>query len=235
MTTTNRVAEIGALVGEPARAAMLAALTDGRALTASELSYAARITPQTASSHLARLVGAGLLAVEKQGRHRYHRLASAAVAHMLEGIMQIASEGEGLRRPRTGPRDEAMRLARSCYDHLAGRLAVAIAEAMVERHVIEFEDDGGLVTESGQRFLDGIGIALPAPAAGGRRSARPLCRPCLDWSERRAHVAGQLGAALCRHSLDQAWFRRLPETRALAVTPKGRLALHKHFGIALDS
>ncbi len=234
MTTTNRVAEIGALVGEPARAAMLAALTDGRALTASELSYAARITPQTASSHLARLVGAGLLAVEKQGRHRYHRLASAAVAHMLEGIMQIASQGEGLRRPLTGPRDEAMRLARSCYDHLAGRLAVAITEAMVERHVIEFEEDGGLITESGQRFLDDIGIALSASSAG-RRSARPLCRPCLDWSERRAHVAGQLGAALRRHSLDQSWFRRLPDTRALAITPKGRLALHKHFGIRLDS
>ena len=235
MTTTNQIAEIGALVGEPARAAMLAALMDGRALTASELACLARITPQTASSHLARLTSAGLLAVERQGRHRYHRLATPAVARMLEGIMQIAAVE--LPKPRhaiaTGPRDAAMRLARTCYDHLAGRLGVAIAQALVERRAVDFEDDGGQLTRQGERFLAGLGILLPA--SGVRRPARPLCRPCLDWSERRVHVAGRVGAAICSHSFEEDWVRRLAGTRALVITPRGRQALRKHFGVALDA
>lgn len=237
MTTTNQIAEVGALVGEPARAAMLAALMDGRALTATELACLARITPQTASSHLARLTSAGLLAVAQQGRHRYHRLATPAVARMLEGIMQIAASE--LPKPphplTTGPRDAAMRLARSCYDHLAGRLGVAIAEALVERRAIEFEEDGGQLTRRGERFLETLGILLPETGAGSGRSSRPLCRPCLDWSERRVHVAGRVGAAICSHSLEEGWVRRLPGTRALAVTPKGRQALRRHFGVALDA
>jgi len=236
MTTTNQLAEIGALVGEPARAAMLGALMDGRALTAAELAHLSRITPQTASSHLARLTSAGLLAVEKQGRHRYHRLATPAVARMLESIMQIAAVE--LPKPSraivVGPRDAAMRLARSCYDHLAGRLAVAIAESLVDRQAIEFEDDGGQLTRRGERFLADLGIAIGEPRAGTRRQTRPLCRPCLDWSERRVHVAGRVGAAICSHSLSEGWVRRLAGTRALAVTPKGRQAFGKHFGVALE-
>ena len=237
MTTTNQIAEIGALVGEPARAAMLAALMDGRALTATELACLSRITPQTASSHLARLTSAGLLAVAKQGRHRYHRLASPAVARMLEGIMQIAaSQLPKLRRAiAVVPRDQAVRLARTCYDHLAGRLGVAIAEALVERRAIEFEDDGGQLTHRGERFLETLGIVLPEPGAGARRSTRPVCRPCLDWSERRVHVAGRVGAAICSHCLDEDWVRRLKGTRALAITPRGRQQLRKHFGVALDA
>jgi len=237
MTTTNQIAEIGALVGEPARAAMLAALMDGRALTAAELAHLSRITPQTASTHLARLTSAGLLAVAKQGRHRYHRLATPAVARMLEGIMQIAAVElpRPLRPMAVGPRDAAMRLARTCYDHLAGRLGVAIAEALVGRHAIEFEDDGGQLTRQGERFLAGLGIAIAEPGAGARRQGRPLCRPCLDWSERRVHVAGRVGAAICSHSLAEVWVCRLAGTRALAVTPKGRQELGKHFGVALDA
>jgi len=236
MTTPNQIAEIGALVGEPARAAMLAALMDGRALTATELALLSRITPQTASSHLARLTSAGLLAMAKQGRHRYHRLATPAVARMLEGIMQIAAVE--LPKPghaiAIGPRDAAMRLARTCYDHLAGRLGVAIAQALVDRGAIELEEDGGQLTRRGERLLAALGIVLPGTGAGARRPARPLCRPCLDWSERRVHVAGRLGAAICSHSLAEGWVRRLPGTRALAVTPGGRQALRRHFGVALD-
>src|SRR5215468_1375855 len=195
MVTANKIAGIAAAIGEPARAAMLTALMDGRALTAAELAGVAGITPQTASGHLSRLIGAELLKVEKQGRHRYHRLASPVVASMLEGLMQhtIGAGSERL-APHTGPRNEAMRRARTCYDHLAGRLGVAIADALVARGCIEIDDEGGVITEAGAAFFHRTGIVLPD--AGGR-TRRWLCRPCLDWSERRPHLAGRLGAAIC--------------------------------------
>lgn len=226
----NRMAEIGALLGEPARAAMLDVLMDGRALTAGELAAAAGITPQTASGHLARLTTAGLLAVERQGRHRYHRLAGAEVAQLLEGLMELAAAGDGRRprAPQVGPRGAAMRVARTCYDHLAGRLGVAIADGLVARGAVELDDGVGRITEQGLALLRGYGIE---PAAGDGRTARPLCRPCLDWSERRPHLAGRLGATICRHALEQDWVRRLPDTRALQVTPKGRAALRAVFGV----
>ncbi len=198
MVSTNEIAEIAALVGDPARASMLNALLDGRALTARELAGVAGITPQTASGHLARMTTAQLLVVEKQGRHRYHRLATPAVAQMLEGITQVVAAGTGARRNLVvGPRDAAMRQARVCYDHFAGRLGVVITESLLARGVIEFGDGSGLVTEHGLATLDSLGIAVLGGAAARKRSARPLCRPCLDWSERRRHVAGALGAAIC--------------------------------------
>jgi DNA-binding transcriptional ArsR family regulator len=233
MVSTNRMAEVAAVVGEPARAAMLTVLMDGRAWTASELAGVAGVTPQTASAHLARLVAAGLIAVERQGRHRYHRLASQAVARMLEGLMQHASASDWTRRaPRPGPRDEALRHARTCYDHLAGRLGVAIADALLARGHIEIADEAGLVTEAGAGFFSRIGIDLSGPQAHGRRVDRPVCRLCLDWSERRPHLAGRLGAALCRHSFHAGWVRRIEGTRAVSVTPKGRTALTRHFGVS---
>jgi DNA-binding transcriptional ArsR family regulator len=231
VVSTNRIAEIAALVGDPARAAMLAALMDGRALTATELARTAGVAPQTASGHLARLSGGGLLAAEKQGRHRYHRLASPAVARMIEGIMQTAAAGAPATRAfvRTGPRDVAMRSARTCYDHLAGRLGVAITDAMIEGGHLEFEDDGGALTDSGATLLERLGIALPV--AG--RAGRVFCRPCLDWSERRPHVAGRVGAAICSHCFERGWIRRIPDTRAVEVTPKGRAALRSSFRIGV--
>ena len=219
MVNTNQIAEIGLLVGEPARAAILTALMDGQALTASELARCAGITPQTASSHLARLSAANLLKVEKQGRHRYHRLATPEVAKMLEGIMQIAADGASApRRIVVGPRDEALRKARTCYDHFAGRLGVSIAEALASKGVIEFDDGAGVITPDGMTFLQDIGIEL-APAAA--RTKRPLCRPCLDWSERRPHIAGRLGQAICTHFMEKKLVRRIKETRAVEITPKG--------------
>lgn len=235
MASTGDFAEIAALAGDPARAAMLHALMDGRALTASELARAAGVTPQTASGHLARLATAGLLAVAKQGRHRYHRLASPAVAQMMEAIMQVAAFARSDRRPiAVGPRDAALRAARTCYDHLAGGLGVALAAALVESGRVELSDDAGLVTEPGLAFLADLGIELPATAGRKGRPGRALCRPCLDWSERRPHLAGALGAALCRHSLAQGWIRRLEGTRAVAVTPKGRQAYRTTFGLRFD-
>lgn len=234
MVNTNQIAEIGSLVGEPARAAILGALLDGRALTAGELAYVAGITPQTASSHLARLTAAGLLAVEKQGRHRYHRLATAAVARMLEGIMQIASGRAATagRKLVTGPRDAAMRRARTCYDHFAGRLGVAITDGLIMQGVIEFGEEAGLVTEPGLERLAALGIELDDTAAKRARSSRPLCRPCLDWSERRPHLAGKLGAAIAAHYFERGYVRRIRESRALDVTPRGRKALRDMFGVA---
>ncbi|WP_029005343.1 ArsR/SmtB family transcription factor [Azorhizobium doebereinerae] len=229
MVTANGMAEVAAAVGEPARAAMLTALMDGRALTASELARVAAITPQTASSHLARLIAVGLIAVERQGRHRYHRLANPAVAQMIEGIMQIAGGIQVRPRARTGPRDLAMRAARTCYDHLAGQLGVDIADALQARGAMVIDGDGALLTASGRAWMCDMGILKPD---AGKHSARPFCRPCLDWSERRPHIAGVLGAAICTHALEQSWVRRREANRALEITPKGRIALKATFGIS---
>jgi DNA-binding transcriptional ArsR family regulator len=235
MVTVSSFAEIASLAGDIARAQMLAALMDGRALTATELARAARITPQTASGHLAKLADAGLLAVDKQGRHRYHRLASPAVAQMLEGIMALAAELEtpgSARRPArvsVGPRDRAMRYARTCYDHLAGELAVAMADSLTTAGHVELSPEGGIVTASGMAFFRDMGIDL---AKTTRASRRVFCRPCLDWSERRPHLAGTVGAALCACCLEQGWLRRIRGTRAIAVTPSGRHALAGLFNLS---
>ena len=229
MPSTAAIAETAALVGEPARAAMLAALMDGRALTAAELAAAAGVTPQTASGHLGRLTEAGLLAMERQGRHRYHRLASPAVARMVEGIMQVAGAApRQARPPRVGPADAALRAARTCYDHLAGRLGVGVADALVVGGHVELGADGGAVTPQGETFLARLGIAARP------HGTRPFCRPCLDWSERRPHLAGTLGAALCARCLELGWVRRLSGTRALDITRAGRQGFGATFGIALE-
>jgi DNA-binding transcriptional ArsR family regulator len=235
MASNAMFAEIAALAGEPARAGMLHALMDGRALTASELAHVAGITPQTASGHLARMTAVGLLRVEKQGRHRYHRLASQAVAQMMESVMQVASALEPTRPPLSvGPRDAALRAARTCYDHLAGRLGVALADSLVAGGYAELANDAGLVTDAGIELLGRIGIDVDALLARhGKRSARLLCRPCLDWSERRSHLAGAVGAALCAHSFTKGWIRRINGTRAVTITPKGRRIFREEFGVQL--
>jgi DNA-binding transcriptional ArsR family regulator len=226
MTTNAALAATAALIGDPARAAMLAALLDGRALSAGELAEAAGITPQTASAHLAKLAEAGLLTVAKQGRHRYHRLATPSVARLIEGLMEVSAAMP--RRVVTGPRDAALRRARTCYDHLAGRLGVAVADALVAKGAIELSDEGGAVTESGAGFLAGIGIARPA-------RGRVWCRPCLDWSERRPHLAGSLGAAICTRCFDLGWVRRKAGGRALDITPVGLRGLAETFGIGAEA
>lgn len=237
MASNAAFAEVAALAGDPARAGMLHALMDGRALTASELARVAGITPQTASGHLARMVAVGLLGVEKQGRHRYHRLASPTVAQMIESIMRVASGLQSTRLPRplsVGPRDAALRAARTCYDHLAGRLGVALADALVAGGYAELANDAGVVTGAGIELFSRIGIDVDELSARhGRRSARILCRPCLDWSERRPHLAGAVGAALCSHSFSKGWIRRIDGTRAVTVTPKGQRIFREAFGAQL--
>ena len=223
------IAEVAALVGNPARANILSVLLDGRALTATELAYIARVSPQTASGHLLKLTEGGLLIVHKQGRYSYFRLASSLIGQMLEGIMAVAAQGQ---TPRNRPRwrgDEALRLARTCYDHLAGRLGVALADALVERGYVVLGQDGGIVTARGEVFFAEFGIDLRQLDHG----KRAFCRPCLDWSERRPHLAGAVGAALAKRGFELGWFRRLRDTRALAISSSGRAGLAETFGIAL--
>ncbi len=228
MTEGPFIAEIAALIGDPARANMLTALLDGRALTASELAYAARVTPQTASAHLAKLAEARLLGLEKQGRHRYFRLASPEVARMLEALAVVAAAGPPRYRP-PSPRDEALRLARTCYDHLAGQLGVALADALAGRGYLVLDGDGGEVTEAGARFLGEFGLDL----ARLSRQRRRFCRPCLDWSERRHHLGGALGAALAARCVELAWIERIRDSRAVSITAAGRRGLAEVFGIPM--
>ena len=229
---TNQIARIAALVGEPARAAMLLALMDGRALTAGELAQAAGVSAATASRHLALMVEAALLAPERQGRHHYHRLASPQVARLLEGLMQLAAAPPAAPpRVPTGPRDAALRTARTCYDHIAGRLGVAMAAHLLEEGAVQLDDEaGGRVTPNIDAVLRPLGLAVQSPLAGGG-TRRPACRGCLDWSERRHHLAGRLGAMLCAHCLERGWLRRAAGSRALDITPEGAVVLRGWLGL----
>ena len=187
MITGPIIAEIAALIGDPARATMVSALLDGRAQTASELASTARITPQTASTHLAKLTGAGVLSVVRSGRHRYFRLALPAVADMISGIVAVALE----KRPRYRPlsrQARALGAARMCYDHLAGRLSVELTDSLAAHEYIVLDDDVAEITTAGTRFLTAFGVGLSP-----RRSSRRFCRLCLDWTERRLHIAGRRG------------------------------------------
>jgi DNA-binding transcriptional ArsR family regulator len=227
MSEVLDMAAVAALVGDPARANILCALLDGRALTAGELAYAAHISPQTASGHLAKLALARLLASTQQGRHRYYRLAGPHVATMLESIMAVAA----IAPPRCRPIriDARLRWARMCYDHIAGRLGVSLADALQARDHVEFTDDGGVLTAAGEAFLHDIGIDI----AKARHDRRVFCRPCIDWSERRPHLAGALGAALAQRLLALGWIERLRDSRALVITPRGQSNLEETFGFSL--
>jgi DNA-binding transcriptional ArsR family regulator len=215
------LATIGAAIGEPARALMLNALLGGRALPASELAHVGGVAPSTASAHLAKLAGAGLIAVERHGRHRYHRLASEDVAHALEVLATVAPPLE-VTTLRAANRANAERHARSCYDHLAGELGVGITDRLVALGALERES----LTLLDARPLEAIGIH--APQLTGRR---PLTRACLDWTERRPHVAGQVGAAILTALLDLRWVRRAPSGRAVALTPSGERGLYTSLGL----
>ncbi|RPI34641.1 MAG: MarR family transcriptional regulator [Hyphomicrobiaceae bacterium] len=234
MASSTLFAEVAALSGDPGRASMLHALMDGRALTASELARAAGVTPQTASGHLQRLTAVGLLGVHRQGRFRYYRLATVSVARMLESIMLVAAElAPDQRRLSVGPKDRALRKARTCYDHFAGRLGVALADAFIARGYVELTSEAGLLSQAGIAFLADIGINPEPMLLRTKRSKRVLCRPCLDWSERRLHLGGAVGAAICSHSMAKGWTRRLQGTRAVLITVKGERVFADRFG-ALD-
>ena len=212
MITGPIIAEIAALVGDPARATIVSALLDGRAMTASELAGAARITPQTASSHLAKLTAAGVLSAVRSGRHRRFRLASAAVVEMIEGIAAVALA----RRPRYRPLSRearALDAARICYDHLAGRLSVELTDALVARKYVVLDAEAAEITTAGRRFLTDFGIECPEL----RSTRRPSSRLCLDWTERRPHLAGAVGAAMTTRYFDLRWMERVNRFDCLPV------------------
>jgi DNA-binding transcriptional ArsR family regulator len=222
------IAETAALIGDPARANMLAALADGRALTASELGLIAGIAPSTASGHLSKLLEGKLVSVASSGRHRYFRLASPEVARLLEDLMAFAAAGP-TRQRRTSKCDEDMARARTCYDHLAGKLGVALADGLATRQFVVLGDDGGIVTESGRAFLIELGVQLELR----KGSRRTFCKPCLDWSERRWHIGGAVGASLTKRCFELKWIERRNHGRAVAVTPAGDAAFRNLFGVRL--
>ena len=229
MAAANMV-EVAALVGDTARATMLAALMGGQALTSSELAHLARVSRPTASGHLTKLANARLLAVTSKRRNRYYRIASPLVAKMLESIKAVAAIEVPARHQPRSAQDDALRFARTCYDHLAGRLGVAIADALVAKKYVALNDDGGELTPGGKRFLAKFGATLHSTVG----SRRIFCRPCLDWSERRYHIAGLVGAEICRCCQDKGWVRRQRDSRAITMTPAGRRGLRETLGVRLD-
>lgn len=218
------IARLAALIGDPARANMLTALMSGKALTASELAAEAGVTLPTASAHLAKLDAGGLLAPRKQGRHKYFALANDEIAAVLEALMGLAA-GAGHLRSRSGPRDPELRKARVCYNHLAGDMGIRLYDSLVDRKLLSLGKEGLDLSDAGRRFMSRFGLDLEALAAG--RS--PLCRACLDWSERRSHLAGSLGRALLSRFEDLGWARRVEGTRIVQFTPKGEAAFRRRF------
>lgn len=223
------IATPAALIGDPTRAAMLQALQDGRAQPASALAWAAGVTAQAASNHLTKLVDGGLLAVEREGRHRYYRLASAEVAHALEALSVLATPVRSLETPRS-PKARALRDARCCYGHLAGRLGVRVCEALVARDLLRpganklYE-----VTPEGRRWFEDLGVSIDA-----LRSSRGVARQCLDWTERRHHLAGPLGVKLLAAMTARDWLVLEAKGRAVRLTPDGAQALRALLGVSLE-
>ena len=228
MSADVRMAEVAALVGDPARANILAALMGGQALTAGELVHAAGVSPQTTSGHLGKLADGQLIACVKQGRHRYYRIATPRVAEMLEGIMAVIADSPPRHRP-ASKLDDAMRNARTCYDHIAGKLGVGITDALCAHGQLVLTDEGGEVTDTGVTFLQELGVDL----ATARSRRRIFCRPCLDWTERRPHLGGTVGAVLAQRCFDLKWLQRMRDSRALIITPAGRRGLGDAFGLSL--
>lgn len=214
MRESPDIATVAGLMGDPTRAAMLMRLMDGTAHTATELALEGGVAPSTASSHLARLESGGLVTILKQGRHRYFRIASPDVASAVEGLSIISPK---LSRHRSGPKDERLRRARVCYDHLAGEAGVRLLERLQERELIAGDDGSLHLTPNGEAWCGRIDIDLAA--LRGKR--RPLFRCCLDWSERRMHLAGGLGAALCSRLFGLGYARREPDSRAVTLSPNG--------------
>ncbi|MGB5212155.1 MAG: winged helix-turn-helix domain-containing protein [Anderseniella sp.] len=220
------IALLGSLIGDPARANILTALMSGKALTASELASEAGVTVQTASSHLKKLQDANLLRQRKQGRHRYFTLADDDVGSVLEAMMGLAAK-RGLVRTRTGPRDDALRKARVCYNHLAGDLGVAIYDGMVSHGYLVELDDGVDLTCGGEDFAGQFGIDLATLS----KSRRPMCKSCLDWSSRRTHLAGSLGTALLNRFYELDWASRVDGSRVVEFSTRGERLLLAKFGV----
>ena len=228
MFSRYRLAEVAALLADPGRAGMVTALWDGTARPAGELARIAGVTPATASSHLARLVAGGVLRVEPRGRHRYFRLSGAPVARALEAMALLVTPH--VSSEAVGAPASPLRRARLCYDHLAGGRGVAVSDALLARRLLTLRVGDYGLPPAGRRWFERMGIEV-APL---EQSRRPLLRSCIDWSERREHLGGSLGAALATQLLERDWLRRRRDDRALLVTSAGRIGLSRTLGLRLD-
>ena len=229
MVAAANLVELAALVGDTARATMLNALMDGQSLTATELAYCANVSRSTASSHLSKLVTARLLTVTRIRRFSYYRIASPLVATMLESIKVVAAIEVPPRRQPRSANDDELHFARSCYDHLAGQVGVAVTDALVAMGHVVLTDEGGEVTASGARFLSAFGVDLTP------RTRRIFCQPCLDWSERRYHLKGLVGARILGRLLELGWLKCVSGSRALQLTSSGRAGLSEIFQIEINN
>jgi DNA-binding transcriptional ArsR family regulator len=229
MVAAANLVEVAALVGDTARATMLNAFMGGQSLTATELAYCANVSRSTASGHLSKLVAARLLTVTHKHRFSYYRIASPLVATMLESIKVVAAIEVPPRRHPRSANDDALRFARSCYDHLAGQAGVAVTDALVAMGHIVLTDQGGEVTSSGGRFLSAFGADLK------QRTRRIFCQPCLDWSERRYHLKGLVGARLLDRLMEFGWLKRVSGSRALQLTPSGKAGFSETFQIEINN
>jgi DNA-binding transcriptional ArsR family regulator len=229
VTSAADLASLAALLADKTRAAMCLALLDGRAWTARELATHTRVAPSTATEHLHRLVDGGLLVEHRQGRNRYVQLADASVAHLIEDLVaRLAPRQESARGLRAVTASAALRRGRTCYDHLAGRLGVAVTDAMTGAGLLD-QAAGFAFTPAGVGWLIN---KLGLDAGGLRSGKRPLARGCLDWTERRQHLAGVAGARLCETLLGNGWVVRIGSGRAVRLNPGGRAALRDVWGLS---
>jgi DNA-binding transcriptional ArsR family regulator len=229
MVAAANLVEVAALVGDTARATMLNALMGGQSLTATELAYCAHVSRSTASGHLSKLVAARLLTVIRDRRFSYYRIASPLVATMLESIKVVAAIEVPPRRQPRSANDDALRFARTCYDHLAGQIGVAVTDALVAMGHVVLTDEGGEITPSGERFFTTFGVDLRPLAR------RIYCQPCLDWSERRYHLKGLVGARILDRLLELGWLKCVPGSRALELTSSGKVGLSEAFQIEINN
>lgn len=220
------ISRIGAMLGDPTRSNILIALFQGKALAAGELALEAGVTPATASGHLRQLTEAGLITLRRQGRHRYYALAGEEVSHALEALIGLAA-ANGHMRSRTGPRDPALRAARICYDHLAGAAGVRVFDSLSARGLLELGSDMIRPSASGRDWAQSFDLDLRAL----EKARRPLCRLCLDWSERRNHLAGGLGAAILTQLQTRGWARREKDSRVIRFTDAGQSGFEAAFPI----
>jgi DNA-binding transcriptional ArsR family regulator len=228
MDTEEQFGQMASLLGEPARAKILWALLDGKAFTATELAWRAEVSPQSASMHLGKLVQAGWLSVEHQGRHRYYQLATREVAYAIEAIANLLPADK--RDPIAAPLSNGhIKYCRSCYDHLAGRTGVAVTDAMLRKNLLQLADGRFEVTGAGVKWL----AALEIDVEELKSLRRAFAKPCLDWSERRHHLAGSLGAALLEKMLADDWLRRVRHSRAIVVTAKGEKKFSQLLGLTI--
>ncbi|MGO4772383.1 ArsR/SmtB family transcription factor [Flavobacterium sp. W22_SRS_FK3] len=216
------------LIGDPTRASILWTLLDGRAFTATELAIAVQTSPQSLSMHLAKLLAADLLSVEKQGRHKYYKFSNKEVAYAVEEIANLIPKDKisAIKKTENYP---PIQFCRTCYDHLAGKIGVALTDSLLEQKIIVEKNNAFEISAVGEKWFSDFGINLE----GAQKQKRIFLKPCLDWSERRNHMAGSVGALLLNKMIKEDWLRKTTNSRVITITGKGEKELLKYFQIII--